>query len=276
MQEQRRGSEMSNTATMLGDRLLRHGLVALVIGGALLIASVWLVTLHLASSLGQMHVQAKMADIARKAQLALQQDDEAAGHLQALQWLARFRDVRRMELHDAAGKVIWRNPDNVSRVVRAAPENGQTVLEQRTVDGLPRIMARHAALLRMDDKPVQLVLEADVSTLLASYRQVAMLVAKAITTALLAGIFLMGWLITLRWREQRALIARLREMLAQEAGQPVETGDDWRQMLDALSTRNAALLRRMTALAQQNAGEDTAEQAEAAGQPAAQRHRQRA
>lgn len=238
------------------DRLLAHGLPALIIGGALLIAVVWLLTLQLASTLADNHVQRKMLDVAHKAEAVLAMPQDEAAQRQALGWLARFRDVRGMELRDDAGRLLWRNVNTVSQVRRTLPKPGHTLLERRNVDGLPRTMARHHALLKADGKRLHLVLEADVSDLLSSYRQVAVLVAKAITTALLIAIFMMGWLLTLRWREQRELARELQELLKQ---QQEHDGKDWRQSIEELGAHNAALLRRMLALRSGAANNDSVE-----------------
>ncbi len=238
------------------DKVLAHGLPALILGGALLIAAVWWVTLHLASTLAATHVQQKMADVAHKASdIYVTQRDEAS-RLQALGWLARFRDVRLMELRGNGGKLLWRNVNSISRVRRALPAAGHTLLERRNVDGLPRVMARHHALLKADGKTLHLVLEADVSDLMASYRRIAVLLAKAISTVLLAAVFMMGWLIILRWREQRELAHELRALLAR--GEQENDGD-WRQAIDELGAHNATLLRRMLSLGAQ-ARQDAATQ----------------
>ena len=255
-------SQNASVAAMderLDNRLLAHGLPALLIGGALLIAATWWLTLQLASTLAVTHVERKMADVAEKAQAVLAQPLDTSEQQKALAWLARFRDVQRLELQADDGTLLWRNYQSVSQVRHALPKAGQTMLQRRNIDGLPRTLARHHALVQAGGRRLHLLLEADVSNLLASYRQVAMVIAKAITTVLVAAIFIMGWLLMLRWREQRQLAAEVRQLLEEAA-----RSTDWRETISNMSAQNAALLRRMLALGAET-GETAVPQAAAAG-----------
>ena len=232
------------------ERFLSRGLPALLIGGALLIAAVWWATLQLAATLGQAHVHGKMADVAGKARTVLSQPLSEQEKYGALKWLGQFRDVRRLELRDAQGRLVWRNHASISQVRRALPAPGKTVTEQRIIDGMARIMARHHAVMDVNGRQMHLLLEADVTNMLAYYRQVAVVVAKALTTVLLAAVFLMGWLLLARWREQRALAEELRALLA-DAGR----GEDWRAAVEHLNAQNAAMLRRVLSLAGNDAAQ---------------------
>ena len=228
-----RGSAATDAATT------SRGLTALLIGGAVLIIAMWWAVMQLSATLARIHVEQRMADVAIKAEAVLRQARGITPDArQALTHLARFRDIARMELRDAQGTVLWRNYHSVSRVRHPLPAVGQTLLEKRNIDGLMRDWARHHAALTIAGEQLHLLLEADMTPILASYRRVALLVAKAFTTVLLAAILLMGWLLM---RRQRL-----------EAEQT--TGDDWRGELETLQARNARLLRRMAQLVKGNAG----------------------
>ena len=244
------------TAAAHAETTPNRGLTALLIGGAVLIVAMWWAVMQLSATLARIHVEQRMADVATKAQDVLQEARGATPQArQALTHLARFRDIARMELRDAQGAVLWRNHHTVSRVRHTPPAPGQTLLEKRNIDGLLRDWARHHATLAVAGQRLHLLLEADMTPVLASYRRVALLVAKAFTTVLLAAILLMGWLLM---RRQRMEAER-------------RSTDDWRAELEALQTRNARLLRRMAQLAA--AGRDEAQAGEATGRTEERRRR---
>lgn len=217
-----------------------RGLTALLIGGAVLIVAVWWVVMQLSSTLARIHVEQRMADIAAKAQDVLRQARGTTPDARlALRHLARFRDITHMELRDANGALLWRNHQTPAPKRLDLPTANATLLEKRNIDGLSRDWARHHALFTVAGQLHHLLLEADVTTILASYRYVALLVAKAFTTVLLAAIFLMGWLLM---RRQRLEAEQL-------------SADDWRAELETLQTHNAQLLRRMTQLTAAAKGE---------------------
>ena len=239
------------------DKMLKRGLPALIVGGALLIAVVWWFTLHLAGVLAVHHVEQKMADVANKARQVLQSDASMTEKQRALALLAQFRDVQRIELRDATGRLIWRNYKSVSQVRPQLPAVGRTLLERRNIDGMQRTVARHLMELDAGVSKLRLILQAEVDGLLARYSAVARTVAKALTTVLLAAIFLMGYMLILRWREQRMLARQLRELLADMGARE----DQLREAVAQMSGSNAQLLRRMLALggAKEAGGEEAAD-----------------
>ncbi len=265
------GAQLSShaSAARQARQLISRGLPALLVGGAVLIAAVWLLAWQLSDMLARTHVQQKMQDVAAKAQGVLRETGAAATggvpaalspHArQALADLARFRDIHRMELRDALGNVIWRNVPSVSQVRRDWPDSGGIVIERRNVDGLLRSMARfRTAMPTAGDKVLTLHMELDATPQLATYHRVATLVAKAITTVVLAAMLLMGWMLMLRAREQEALARHLEALenavAAKEAYAATAQIEDLHRQIGDLSARNAALLHRMARLAGNAAG----------------------
>ncbi len=211
-----------------------RGLSALLIGGAIFIIAMWWAVMQLSTTLARIHVDQRMGDVAAKAERVLRESHGLTPQtMLALSHLARFRDIARMELRDANGALLWRNYQTVSRVRHTPPASGQTLLEKRNIDGMLRDWARHHALLSVGEKRLHLLLEADMTPILASYQRVALLVAKAFTTVQLAAILLMGWLLM---RRQRLEVQR-------------GAGEDWREEVETLQAGNARLLRRVAHIA---------------------------
>ena len=211
-----------------------RSLTALLIGGAVLIIAMWWAVMQLSSTLARIHVDQRMGDVAAKAETVLRKTGGlTSGASLALGHLARFRDIAHMELRGAGGTILWRNHQTSPRASHSLPASGRTLLEKRNVDGLLRDWARHHAVIDVNGKPLHLLLEADMTPVMASYHQVALLVAKAFTTMLLAGILLMGWLLM---RRQRLAAER-------------QEDENWREELENLQARNARLLRRMAHIA---------------------------
>lgn len=238
---------------------ITRGLSALVIGGAVLIAAIWLLAWQLADMLARAHVQEKMHDVATKAASVLREPGAmfsgsrpalSPRTRQALADLARFRDIHRLELRDAQGNVVWRNTPSISRVKRTWPASKTIVIEKRNVDGLMRSMARYHTVFSAAGTPLHLVIELDATPQLATYHHVAMLVAKAISTVVVAAILLMGWMLIRRIREREALLRQLEKALQAEDG---ATPAQLRHQLEELSARNAAMLRRLVKIARTTA-----------------------
>ncbi len=246
------------TAIQQARQLVSRGLPALIAGGAVLIAAVWLLAWQLADVLARTHVQQKMQDVAAKAESVLREPGApfsgkslalSPRTRQALADLARFRDIYRMELRDGQGNIVWRNVSSISRVKRSWPKDGGIVIERRNVDGLLRSMARYRAQISTaGGRTLHLLMELDATPQLTAYHRVALLVAKAITTVVLAAMLLMGWMLMLRAREREALVRKLAESSNDNAA-PADEAEGLRHQIEELSAKNAALLRRMAKLA---------------------------
>ena len=242
-----------------------RGLAALIIGSAVLIAAIWLLSWQLSDVLARTHVQQKMQDVAAKAEGVLREPGAlfsgsaivlSPRARQALADLARFRDIYRMELRDDRGAIVWRNVPSVSHVKRRWPQDGGVIIEQRNVDGLVRSMARfHKRIAAAGGKTLHLALELDATPQLAAYHRVALLVAKAISTVVLAAILLMGWMLMRRVREQEELVRLMRQLAERVPAAASETDETegLRREIEKLSARNAAMLRRMARLVQDTA-----------------------
>ncbi len=235
----------------ISSRVLSHGLPALVIGGALMLAAIWLATLELTGMLARVQVETRMAHVAEKVGEVMQ--NHAGGVLSeettaALSHLEQFLNVQHMELLDASGRVLWHGETAPHPAVQP-PAPGKTVIERHMVDGMSRVIARHYANLETPGGTLHLLLMADVTDVMAGYRRIGMLLAKAFSSVVLVAIFLMGWMLILRWREQRALMAEIRMVLQSARGEGDESAQ-LRALLDQAAEHNATLLRQMLAVVQ--------------------------
>ena len=234
------------------SHLPSRGLSALIIGGALLLAVIWATTLELTSGLARAQVEHRMAHVAEKVREVMKDHD--AGVLSedartALSHLIRFLNVHHLELLDSSGRVLWHGERAQHPNVRP-PVRGGTVLEQHLVDGMTRTIARHYDSIETPSGVVHMILMADVSDVFAKYRQIGILLAKAFSSIVLAAIFLMGWLLILRWREERALTQEFRALWENARAQGGDKERQLRTLLEQAADQNATLLRQMLARAQ--------------------------
>ena len=245
--------EKGNTPVLrflVPERVLAHGLPALIIGGALLLAVIWATMLELTSMLARVQVEQRMAQVAAKVQEVMQNHSGGvlAGETRAaLSYLLRFHDLQHLELVDANGRSLWHGESAPHAPVRP-PVRNQTLIENQMVDGLNRAVARHYAELNLPAGHVRVLILADVSDIMRRYRHIGILLAKAFSSVVLVAIFLMGWLLILRWREQRALLAEIRELLDKAREKGGKGVQDWQKLVEEASAHNATLLRQVLAL----------------------------
>ena len=235
---------------LVPERVLAHGLPALIIGGALLLAVIWATMLELTSMLARVQVEQRMAQVAAKVQEVMQNHSGSVltGETRAaLSYLLRFHDLQHLELVDANGRSLWHGESAAHAPVRP-PARNRTIIENQMVDGLSRALARHYAELKVPAGQVRVLILADVSNIMRRYRHIGILLAKAFSSVVLVAIFLMGWLLILRWREQRALLAEIRELLDKAREKGGRGTQDWQKLVEQASVHNATLLRQVLAL----------------------------
>ncbi len=249
---QTRWPSMRQTASF---RHVTHGLPALVIGGALVLAIIWATSLGLANMMARMQVEQRMSLVAEKVRDVMK--DNSRGVLsdktrEALAHLARFLDVHHLEILDASGRSLWHGEAGPHPLVRPT-RTGKTVIEEQVVDGLSRTVARHYANFPSPVGKVHVIIMSDVSDIITGYRRIGIFLAKAFSSVVLIAIFLIGWLLILRWREERALMEQVRAMLhsapASPTGNATEDDRQVRALVEQASQQNVAFLRQVLALA---------------------------
>jgi len=189
---------------MEGARQARGGqreLLALLIGGLLLVAAVWTFSLYLGNRLANVHMRHAAAGVARQAAEVLREtgatgtagDTLPAGTRTELRRLMKYRDVMALEIVDRDGRILWSSGGNPATSAMAAGFS----LHRLTVDGLPRTVAD----ARVPVGDVTVGVRQDVTGILGWYNDVFIAVAKAVTTVILAGFLVTGAVLLRRQRE---------------------------------------------------------------------------
>ncbi len=237
---------------MEGTRRARGGqreLLALLIGGLLLVAAVWTFSLYLGNRLADVHMRHAAAGIARQAVEVLRETGAAdaagdalpAGTQAELRRLMKYRDVLALEIVGGDGRSIWSSG-------KGTLEAGAFSLHRVTVDGLPRIMAD----ARVSVGDVTVGVRQDVTGILGWYNDVFVAVAKAVTTVILAGFLVTGAVLLRRQRENAEAETAL-EALRRRNAEEHERVLVLQAQLERLNADMAELTRRLGRAMKENA-----------------------
>ncbi len=213
-----------------------QSMLPLIAGAAVLVLAVFALALFTARTLTDMHVRHKMESLARQAGEVLRQHASttpsrlnAQGEL-LLEGLMRFRDVDAMRV-EMNGATLWAAPAGFAP--RVAPlASGAPRVYSSPVDGMDArlALARHEVMV--NGARASVLLRLDITGLAASYRAIALLVAKLVSAVLIAAFLAIGLLLMRRrTREEgmpdmerlhdemtRQLRARARRMRQAEEG----------------------------------------------------------
>ncbi len=187
-----------------GIRQARSGqreLLALLIGGLLLVAAVWVFSLYLGNRLADVHMRHAVAGVARQAAEVLRETGAAnvageslpADTQTELRRLMKYRDVMALEIVGRNGRTVWSSGGGSANVAATAGFS----LHHITVDGLPRTVID----ARVPAGNVTVGVRQDVTGILGWYNDVFVAVAKAVTTVILAGFLATGAMLLRRQRE---------------------------------------------------------------------------
>ncbi len=241
--------------SMEGMRRARDGqreLLALLIGGLLLVAAVWTFSLYLGNRLADVHMRHAATGIARQAAEVLRETGAAgtvddtlpAGTQAELRRLMKYRDVMALEIVDRNGRTIWSSGDRPADAAAAAGLS----LHRITVDGLPRTVID----ARVPAGEVTVSIRQDVTGILGWYNDVFIAVAKAVTTVILAGFLVTGAVLLRRQRESAEAETAL-ETLRRRNAEEHERVLVLQAQLERLNADMAELTRRLGRTMKENA-----------------------
>jgi len=206
------------------ETVSENGILGLLAGGAVLVMSIWLLAFQIGDHLARVHVRHMSKGIAGQTAEVLRAGAEdlttplKAATRRELQRLMHYRSVTRMDIADASGKVIWSSDKSMGAGRLAWPASGGLELQayRRTMEGMTRNLARSVAPL--GDKGL-VSLEMDMSGLLAWYKRISFMMAKGLTTVVVAVFLLMGVILFGKYRERAQAqrnLAALRKRNAEE------------------------------------------------------------
>ncbi len=229
----------------------QRGLLALMVGGLLLVAAVWVFSLYLGNRLADVHMRHAAAGVARQAVEVLRETgvaEAARAPLPAradteLRRLMKYRDVMALEIVGRDGRTVWSSGGNPA--ARAA--SGFS-LRRVTVDGLPRTVAD----ARMTAGGVTVGVRQDVTGILGWYNDVFIAVAKAVTTVVLA-VFLFTGVVFLRRQRESAEAETELEALRRRNAEEHERVLVLQAQLERLNADMAELTRRLGRTMKENA-----------------------
>ena len=209
----------------------RNYLLPLVAGAGILLLSVWMFALHLGDTLARLHVEQKMESLAAQARDVLARHQDAEARL-LLKGLMRFREVEALRVHAPDGAVLFAWPENFRARApeRLAPGEIRQYAAQLESYTPIKAISRQRTMLK--GKPLDVIARLDITGIVASYRQIAILVAKMISVVLLAAFLAIGVLLMRRRRQQRLDMPGTAEI----------------ERLEALHTQMATALRWQAAL----------------------------
>ena len=212
--------------TMENERQLAGGLIGLVAGAVLLILAVWMFALFLGENLAVVHMRHKTQGVSEQAAAIVRKFSAASIDKAARTELARlmkYREVERIDIADAAGRIIWSSdPSGLNGRISIDSEalagaNGLDLdVRKRTNLSENQFFARSLAVIGDDGRTTGLVaLEMDMTGLVAWYRRISILVAKVITTVLSAAFLVMGFMLFGKYRERKKAETRLEKLRRQ-------------------------------------------------------------
>ncbi len=243
----------------------RRGLLAMLAGGLMLISAVWFFAFYLGQSLAQVHMRHKVSGIADQAMDILREAGEtlsaplspATG--EELRRLMKYREVSRLDIADASGRVLWSSQGEGARAGRISTGAKGLSLRVDPVasEGMTLLVARAMVPVRRGQLEARMAMDIDVTGLLAWYRRIVMAIAKAVTVVILGGFFVLGAILFGRWREraeQEAEVERLRRRNAEEHERMLVL----QAQLERLNADMAALNRRLAAAMKSDKRNDAA------------------
>ena len=225
------------------------GIAGLLAGAVILIAAVWIFALLLSGNLARVHMRHKAQGVTMQtAQLLRESGETLSGPLKPatrteLRRLMKYREVERMDIADASGRVIWSsaNDANAGRIAMT----GET-LEMRTYKAGPAELKRdfaHSAA-RIDAPAALVALDMDVTGMIAWYKRISFMVAKTITTVLLGGFFVTGMIMFGRYHDRQKAETRL-AALRRENAREQEKVRALQKQLDELNAAMAQFNRKI-------------------------------
>ncbi len=203
-------------------RQTENGILGLLAGGVILVLAIWIFAFSLSGTLAGIHMRHKVqgismqvAEVLREAGETLKQDLKPQTRAE-LRRLMKYREVARMEIADAAGRVIWSSDATVKAGRIAAPAGGGLRMEhyQITSDGLSQSFARSTFALAGQGF---ISLDVDMTGLLAWYERISFMVAKALTAVVIGGFLVMGTILFGKYRERAQAETRLEALRRQNA-----------------------------------------------------------
>ncbi len=228
-------------------------LLALLVGGLLLVAAVWSFSLYLGNRLAEVHMRHAAAGVARQAEEVLRETAGTATPANGLspraeaelRRLMKYRDVMALEIAARDGRLVWFSGAGPAADRTAAPD---FALYRVTIDGLPRTVA--ATRVRTGD--VVVGVRQDVTGILGWYHDVFIAVAKAVTTVILAGFLVTGVVLMRRQRENAEAETAL-ESLRRRNAEEHERVLVLQAQLEKLNADMAELTRRLGRTMKENA-----------------------
>ncbi len=249
-------------ATTCNTKKPERGIIGLLAGGAVLIAAVWAFAIFLGGSLAQVHMRHKAQGVSVQTAMVLHEAGETlAGPLKPatqteLRRLMKYREVARMDIADASGRVVWSSAHDASAGRIAVPETSMRMTTYKTGNAeLERAYTHTAA--RMTSPAGLVALDIDVTGMIAWYRRISFIAAKAITTVLLGGFFVMGMILFGKYHERQKAETRL-DALRRENAIEQEKVRALQAQLDELNAAMASFNRKLgSAMKDNGKGADT-------------------
>ncbi len=203
-------------------RQTENGILGLLAGGVILVLAIWIFAFSLSGTLAGIHMRHKAQGVSMQAAEVLREAGETLKQglkpqtRAELRRLMKYREVARMDIADAAGRVIWSSDAGGQAGRIAAPASGGLRMERYQVaaDGLRQVFARSTM-------PVSglgvISLDIDMTGLLAWYERISLLVAKTLTAVVIGGFLVMGTILFGKYRERAQAETRLETLRRQNA-----------------------------------------------------------
>jgi len=177
-------------------------ILPLLLGAAVLVLAVFVLALGTAKSLTELHVRHKVQSIAQQAAQVWREHADARGRPDAqgallLQGLMRFRDVEALALA-RDGQLLWARPQGW----RPPAQAPSLRLFTAAPDGIRRHFALAREQMTIAGALLEVAVKLDITGIAASYRAIALLMAKLVSSVLIAAFLVIGVLVLRRERRQ--------------------------------------------------------------------------